>query len=107
MIDTVLNLLFRCSHKRLTRPVSPPAKAGSPSGQAYVVCLDCGRHIAYDTKEMRLLKALDNPQATRVPQAEVKRRSYLLWVPAGLALLTGVLLRRHGKQADSSAPKPR
>lgn len=28
MIDTVLNLLFRCSHRRLTRPVTPVSKAG-------------------------------------------------------------------------------
>ena len=29
MIDTVLNLLFRCSHRRLTRPMTPVTKSGT------------------------------------------------------------------------------
>jgi hypothetical protein len=45
MIDTVLNLLFRCPHRRLTRPVTPANKAGVPSGETYVVCLDCGKQF--------------------------------------------------------------
>jgi len=30
MIDSVLNLLFRCPHRRLTRPVAPLTKPGEP-----------------------------------------------------------------------------
>lgn len=59
MIDTVLNLLFRCSHRRLTRPVTPIVKTGMPQSQTYVVCLDCGNHFAYDVKEMRIGKKID------------------------------------------------
>jgi DNA-directed RNA polymerase subunit RPC12/RpoP len=59
VIDTVLNLLFRCSHRRLTRPVTPVVKAGHPGGQTYVVCLDCGKHFSYDVKEMRIGKQID------------------------------------------------
>jgi DNA-directed RNA polymerase subunit RPC12/RpoP len=59
VIDTVLNLLFRCSHRRLTRPVTPVVKAGMPGSQTYVVCLDCGKHFAYDVKEMRIGKQID------------------------------------------------
>jgi DNA-directed RNA polymerase subunit RPC12/RpoP len=58
MIDTVLNLLFRCSHRRLTRPVSPITKAGEAPSQSYVVCLDCGKQFAYDVREMRLGKEI-------------------------------------------------
>src|ERR1039457_2003046 len=37
MIDSVLNLLFRCPHKRLTRPVTPIDKDGKPHGDTYLV----------------------------------------------------------------------
>ncbi len=56
MIDTVLNLLFRCPHRRLTRPVAPITKAGQPHSQSYVVCLDCGKRFEYNLGEMRLVK---------------------------------------------------
>ena len=51
VIDTLLNLLFRCAHRRLTRPVAPITKAGQPHSQAYVVCLDCGKQFEYDLKK--------------------------------------------------------
>jgi hypothetical protein len=58
MIDSVVNLLFRCRHKRLTRPVTPVTKGGKPHGETYVACLDCGKHFSYDTQQMRMGKAL-------------------------------------------------
>jgi DNA-directed RNA polymerase subunit RPC12/RpoP len=61
MIDKVFNLLFRCSHRRLTRPVTPVSKTGEPPGEAYVVCLECGKQFTYDVIEMRIGKALDRP----------------------------------------------
>ncbi len=54
MIDTVLNLLFRCSHRHLTRPVTPARKAGEKQGGTYVVCLDCGKQFAYDFGRMKM-----------------------------------------------------
>ena len=62
MIDSVLNLLFRCHHRRMSRPLAPLSKAGQPQGQGYVVCLDCGKKFEYDQKEMRIGKAIPNPQ---------------------------------------------
>jgi hypothetical protein len=59
LIDTLLNLVFRCAHRRLTRPVTPVTKGDNPHGGTYVVCLDCGKQFAYDTKEMRLGKAIE------------------------------------------------
>ncbi len=53
------DLLFGCSHKRLSRPVSPPSKPGGPKGETYVVCLDCGKHFAYDMKTMQIGKPVD------------------------------------------------
>jgi hypothetical protein len=61
LIDTLLNLVFRCAHRRLTRPVTPVHKDDSPHG-TYVVCLDCGKQFSYDPKEMRLGKAIEPSQ---------------------------------------------
>ena len=58
MIDTLLNLVFRCAHRRLTRPVTPVKKGDAPHIGTYVVCLDCGKQFAYDTKQMRLGKPI-------------------------------------------------
>jgi hypothetical protein len=60
MIDTVLNLLFRCPHRRLTRPVAPITKAGQSHSRSYVVCLDCGKQLEYDLNKMRIGKAMDH-----------------------------------------------
>ena len=61
MVERVLRLLFRCSHKRLTLPMTPMTKSGVGTGQPYVVCLDCGGQFAYDWKEMRVGARLDRP----------------------------------------------
>jgi hypothetical protein len=58
MIDSLMNLLFRCSHKRLSRPVTPVARNGDSGGETYVVCLDCGKRFSYDTQNMRLGKQI-------------------------------------------------
>jgi len=58
VIDSLLNLLFRCSHSRMTRPMTPAKKAGEPGADTYVVCLECGKQFLYDMKEMRVGKAV-------------------------------------------------
>jgi hypothetical protein len=65
MIDSLLNLLFRCGHKRLSRPVTPVSRNGEPPSETYVVCLDCGQHFSYDAKNMVLGKRIEAP---RLPQ---------------------------------------
>jgi len=52
MTDTVLNLLFGCRHRRITRPITPVHKPGTPAGETYVACLECGRRFRYDLKTM-------------------------------------------------------
>src|ERR1700732_1490090 len=75
MIDSLLNMMFRCSHRRLTRPVTPVSKAGVPHGETYVVCLDCGKQFAYDLKVMRIGKAIDHSHdACVLPSAPQKKR---------------------------------
>jgi DNA-directed RNA polymerase subunit RPC12/RpoP len=102
MIDTVLNLLFRCSHRRLTRPVAPITKAGQPHSQSYVVCLDCGKQFEYDLKEMRIGRAIDHSHdASIVPPNLPKPRNtkiklaLLAAVPAAVVL--GAVLRGNKK----------
>jgi hypothetical protein len=52
-MGSLLDFLFRCAHRNLSRPMTPVHKPGS-SAPTYVVCLDCGKQFAYDWKEMRL-----------------------------------------------------
>ncbi len=59
MIDSLKNLLFRCSHQRLTRPLTPINASGVPEGMPYVACLECGARFKYDTHEMRMGKRIE------------------------------------------------
>src|SRR4029077_18501 len=54
MLDALLNVLFRCSHKRTTRPVTPFGKGADRPGETYVVCLECGKEFYYDLTKMRI-----------------------------------------------------
>lgn len=59
MISRVFQILFGCRHKHLGRPVTPKKQAGG-SRETYIVCLDCGKRLAYDLKSMTVGKVLDN-----------------------------------------------
>ena len=50
VMQTLLNAVFRCFHRHLTRPITSPA---IPK-RTYVVCLDCGKQFAYDLNAMRI-----------------------------------------------------
>src|SRR5215475_12344120 len=97
MIDTLLNLLFRCSHKRLTRPVTPVSRAGEPQGTTYVVCLDCGKQFSYDVKEMRIGKPIaSSPDAGVLnPNGEQPAKGWklALWASVPAALIAGSLMK--------------
>jgi hypothetical protein len=110
MIDTVLNLLFRCSHRRLSRPVTPVSTTGVPQGETYVVCLDCGKHFAYDTKEMRIGRPINDPrpsgvlQPDRAKAGDRRLKWAALWASIPLAMLIGSHLR--AKKPKSQHDKP-
>jgi hypothetical protein len=61
LIDYVINLLFRCRHKNLTRPVTPVRRGNFGPVETYVACLDCGSQFRYDTREMRVKEPLATP----------------------------------------------
>jgi hypothetical protein len=110
MIDTVLNLLVRCSHRRLTRPMTPVSRSGQPHGETYVVCLDCGKQFAYDVRNMRIGKALDRlhdagPPSPKPPRSRKKNLVVAIFAAVPAAFMLGAVLRR-GKEKAAPAPEP-
>ena len=109
MIDSVLNLLFRCPHRRLTRPMTPITKAGKPHGQAYIVCLDCGKQFEYDVQTMHIGRPIDRTHESSVapmaghPKKKLKV-ALLAAVPAGVLL--GAVLKNKRKLPPSGDGKP-
>jgi hypothetical protein len=75
MIDTIVNLLFRCSHQRITRPITPVSKGGDRSSETYVVCLECGKQFHYDLGEMRIGKPVAVSETAGVLPGAPKRPS--------------------------------
>jgi hypothetical protein len=64
MIDSLLNTLLFCAHRRTTFPMTmtmsrqPHASSTLPIGKrTYVICLDCGKEFSYNWKEMRIVAA--------------------------------------------------
>lgn len=89
MIDTVLNLLFNCPHRHLTRPFTPVNHAGT-----YVVCLDCAKQFAYDLNTMQIGKPIEHSNEASVVNATMShpRRTKLKYALAGAGLPLAVLL---------------
>ena len=58
MIEAILNLLYGCRHRRITRPRTPFHTPGTQSGATYVACLDCGKQFQYDMEKMRIGKPI-------------------------------------------------
>jgi len=113
VIDSLLNLLFRCSHRRLTRPVAPATRAGEPHSQSYVVCLDCGKQFEYDLNLMRMGKAINHsheasvvPRNTPLPTATKAKYALLAAVPAAVALAAVLKAKKKGAKPGSIPPEP-
>lgn len=58
-------ILFGCSHSRLTRPFTL-------GEETYEVCLDCGKQIYYSAQEMRPLTAWEIRRMKAAHAGEVK-----------------------------------
>jgi hypothetical protein len=54
----LFEILFGCRHRRLSRPLTPEPERGN-ARRTYVVCLDCGKRLAYDFETMRVGEPLD------------------------------------------------
>jgi hypothetical protein len=69
MLNSLMNLVFGCPHRRTTFPITPGRKSGlvqsaTPRHATYVVCLDCGKEFDYDWSEMRIGAPVNAPITT-------------------------------------------
>jgi len=61
MFAKLMDAMFGCWHSRYSFPMT--VRAGSRRNQpaarvgTYVVCLDCGKELAYDWHQMRVINA--------------------------------------------------
>jgi hypothetical protein len=108
VIDTLLNLLFRCAHRRLTSPLTPVSKKGVPHGGTYVVCLDCGKQFDYDLMEMRIGKPIDRshdacvvPKDMPLPPTTKVKYAVLAAVP--VAIVIGAMLKTKKSRPQENA----
>jgi len=72
MMNAMVNLLFGCRHRQITRPITPVHKAGSDPGVTYVVCLDCGQQFRYDLVTMSVGKVI--PQSSNSSAGQSQNR---------------------------------
>ena len=88
--------LFGCAHRRLTRPITPVSKPGVPSGETYVVCLECGKQFAYDWNRMRIGKAIEKSADSGVlhPEMPGPAKTKIKYALFGSAIPLAVLLGR-------------
>ena len=75
MVAKLFDALFGCWHARYSFPLT--VRHGSRRNPAaaltgtYVVCLDCGKELAYDWQEMKIVTATGRGSA-RVPSLAAK-----------------------------------
>jgi hypothetical protein len=108
VIDSLFNILFGCSHKRTTFPLTPASISGSGPAQTYVVCLDCGKQFTYDWKSMqrgeRVDLSADSPEVK--PKAAKSKLRYVAWISAvpvaWLAVSAAAKVRKRAKSDRKS-----
>src|SRR6266581_2578226 len=114
MIDSLFNMLFRCSHRRTTFPLTQARKTGADASGIYVVCLDCGKQFVYDWEHMRIAKPVDiaagassiDAEAPRLPFKTKRALRYLAWaaaVSAAWAVGRAVKSRRRSQASDAQS----
>jgi hypothetical protein len=61
---SVFQVLFGCAHDKTTFPLTPIKRGRiaessnvEPANKTYVVCLDCGKELAYDWDTMRKISS--------------------------------------------------
>ena len=60
MLSRIFDALFGCWHNRYSFPITVKNGRRSPAGfqtGTYVVCLDCGKEMPYDWKQMKIVGA--------------------------------------------------
>jgi hypothetical protein len=60
MFSRFLDALFGCAHSHYSFPITVKKGRRSPAASVtgtYVVCLDCGKEMAYDWKQMKVVRS--------------------------------------------------
>src|SRR6266571_4008451 len=105
-------MLFRCSHRRTTFPLTQARKTDADASEIYVVCLDCGKQFVYDWEHMRIEKPVDIAAASvgaegpRIPFKTKRALRYLAWasaVSAAWAVGRAVKSRRRSQASDAQS----
>ena len=73
MLNTLLNTLFGCSHRKTTFPLTTRRKGNARCAETYVVCLNCGTEFAYDWQTMKLRKPVNMRVATKIQEVPVAK----------------------------------
>lgn len=59
-MTSLLEILFGCSHKNFSFPITKRRGQRGPAAAAvtgtYVACLDCGKEFPYDWQQMKVLE---------------------------------------------------
>ena len=76
MLNSILNVVFGCSHERTTFPITPNRNSSSfmsdsLRNRTYVVCLDCGKEFEYNWKDMRYGKRIQAEVPAHVAAASI------------------------------------
>lgn len=78
MLAGIFDVLFGCSHKRYSFPIT--ARSGQRRSEAasvtgtYVVCLDCGKEFAYDWSQMKVV-ATSSPALAKAAESAVQAKA--------------------------------
>jgi hypothetical protein len=73
MMSRIVDALFGCWHSHYSFPITVRAglrrsKAASVTG-TYVVCLDCGKELPYDWREMKIVDSVSETRRRVGPLA--------------------------------------
>jgi hypothetical protein len=76
MITKLYDLFFGCRHSRYSFPVTVRRAVRRPQAAVltgtYVACLDCGKELPYDWREM---KVISSPERHRERLAELAKHA--------------------------------
>ncbi len=75
---SLLNVLFGCTHKKLSFPITVRGalrrnSAAAATTGTYVVCLDCGQEFPYDWRQMKVVRSTRDSSGRPVIASEPRR----------------------------------
>lgn len=80
MLSIIVNALFGCTHRRTTFPMTSTRRnivsqqTTETRPKTYVACLDCGKEMDYDWKQMRIATAASSASPLATPRTVTLNR---------------------------------